>query len=72
MGKRLSQKAQRQADQAKKSRLQLIRYGGVALILIVATVWIVSWRNAAVAPDTELVIHTHLTGPADAPVQIVE
>jgi protein-disulfide isomerase len=72
MGKRLSQKAQRQINQNRKARLQRIRYGGIALIFIVATAWIVSWRNAAVAPDTELIIHTHLTGPANAPVQIVE
>jgi protein-disulfide isomerase len=72
MGKRSSEKAQRQLTQGRTARLQLIRYGGIALIIISALVWLASWRNVNMIPDGELVVQLHLDGPADAPVQIVE
>lgn len=72
MGKRSSLKKQRQDNQNKTARLRLIRYGGLALIILIALAAVISWRGGGSAPLDSADIQIHLKGPADAPVQIVE
>jgi len=63
---------QRQADHNKAARLRLIRYGGLAVIILIGLTALISWRGGGTAPAADMVIQTHLKGPADAPVRIVE
>jgi protein-disulfide isomerase len=75
MKKQSSRKEQRLAAQTRATRLKLMRYGGVAVIVLLAIVGLALWRNAGVVPAAELattLVEPNLDGPANAPVQVVE
>jgi protein-disulfide isomerase len=74
MSKQPSRKQQRQADKAKAARLKQIRYGAIAVIVLLAIAGLVIWRNAGVVPADELaaLVAPNLDGLAEAPVQVVE
>ena len=73
-GKRISKKTQRQAARTREKRMKQIRYGGLALIVVIAIAGIILWRNANAVPLDELAASTapNLDGPESAPVQVVE
>lgn len=73
-GNKMSKRAQRQAARAQAKRMQQIRYGGLGLIVVIAIVGIVMWRNASAVPLDDLVETTPplLDGSESAPIRIVE
>lgn len=71
MGKQSSRKERAQAAQAKAARQKRLRYGGLALFVVIVLVVLVLWRNQG-GVDTAVAAIPHLDGPADAPVQVVE
>jgi protein-disulfide isomerase len=70
MGKQSSRKEKQQAAQANAARQKRLRYGGLAMFVIVVVVLAI-WRNQG-GVDTAVAAIPHLDGPADAPVQVVE
>lgn len=74
MSKRPSRKQQRQAAKARADRMKLIRYGGIAAIVILTIAGLAIWRNVGVVPAEELaaLVEPNLDGPANAPVRVVE
>ncbi|MFZ1399868.1 MAG: thioredoxin domain-containing protein [Candidatus Promineifilaceae bacterium] len=71
MGKQSSRKEKQQAVQAKATRQKRLRYGGLALFVVIVLVVLAVWRNQG-GVDTAVAAIPHLDGPADAPVQVVE
>ena len=73
-GTRVSKRAQRQAARAHAKRMQQIRYGGLALIVVLGIVGIVLWRSANAVPLDELIAETPplLDGPETAVIRVVE
>lgn len=69
-----SRKQQRQAAKERAARLQKIRYGGIAVVLLLIFGGIAWWRNAGVVPAEDLAaqIPPNLDGPATAPIRVVE
>ena len=74
MSKQLSRKQQRQTTQAKATRMKWIRYGGIALFILIAGISLALWRNAGTIPDegSTTLVKPNLDGSPDAPVQVVE
>lgn len=74
MSKRLSRKEKKQAARAQTSRQKMVRFGGLALLILIAIVGLVSWRSADESLETEtaVLVGPHLDGPADAPIKVVE
>ncbi len=72
--KRISKKAQRQAERARATRMKQIRYGGITFIFIATVIGLLMWRNASKVPLDELLETTppNLAGAANAPIQIME
>ena len=73
-GTRVSKRAQRQAALAQAKRMQQIRYGGLALIVVLGIVGIVLWRSANAVPLDELIAETPplLDGSETAVIRVVE
>lgn len=71
--KTMSRKARR-AKQARAARMQKIRYGGLALIVLVAIAGLVLWRNAGQPAADAVAANTapNLDGTAVAPVRVIE
>ncbi|MBK8131019.1 MAG: thioredoxin domain-containing protein [bacterium] len=71
MSKQPSRKEKQQAVQAKATRQKRLRYGGLAMFVVIVLVVLVLWRSQG-GVDTAVAAIPHLDGPADAPVQVVE
>jgi len=71
MKRQPSRKEKKQAAQAKAARQKWVRYGGVAVLVLIALLILAIWRNDGATTTTVAAI-PHLDGPADAPVQVVE
>lgn len=73
-GNRVSKKAQRQAARAQEKRMKQIRYGGLALIVVLGIVGLVLWRSVNAVPLDELIEETPplLDGSETAVVRVIE
>ncbi len=73
-GNRVSKKTQRQAARTQENRMKQIRYGGLALIVVLGIVGLVVWRSANAVPLDELIEETPplLDGSETAVVHVIE
>ncbi|MBE2197195.1 MAG: thioredoxin domain-containing protein [Anaerolinea sp.] len=74
MSKQSSRKEKKQAAQDKASRQKMVRFGGLAVIILIVIVGLIGWGRAdkTLESETAVLAPPHLDGPADAPVKVVE
>jgi protein-disulfide isomerase len=70
----MSRKKQREAAQAKASRRKVVRFGGVAVIILIVIIGLIGWSNIDEPGESETAVPTIplLDGPADAAIKVVE
>jgi protein-disulfide isomerase len=68
--KRISKKVQRQEERAREVKMQSVRYGGLATIIIIAIAGFIFWRNSGQLAAED--VPPLLDGLVSAPVRIVE
>ncbi|MEM7113710.1 MAG: thioredoxin domain-containing protein [Chloroflexota bacterium] len=71
---RKSRKQQAAERRQKETRMRQIRYGGLALLLVLGLAGLFFWRSANAVPVEELIaaVGPNIDGSPDAPIQVVE
>ncbi|GIK57432.1 MAG: thioredoxin domain-containing protein [Chloroflexi bacterium] len=74
MNKHSSRKEKKQAARAQASRQKMMRFGGLAVIILMVIIGLIGWGNMDESAAGETAVHTAplLDGPADAPIKVVE